>query len=119
MVLLEVTIALVVFTLVAFSLIVVLNTSMKLAIERNEIDASTRGLENQVALLHLARIVPIDKDLPADGSGVTYHLVIAPEQLQNKKSQQVSGIYRATVSAKWTSNGQQENRSISELLYQP
>jgi type II secretory pathway pseudopilin PulG len=119
MVLLELVAALTIFTLVAFSLVMVLNAGFDAAKERNEIDAATRGLENQLALLHASRFIPVDQDLPDDGSGISYHVVIEPEQFQDQKKQPVVGVYRATVTAKWKSNGQEEDRSVSELLYQP
>ncbi len=119
MVLLELVAALTIFTLVAFSMVMVLNAAFDAAKERNEIDAATRGLENQIALLHASRLVPLDQDLPDDGSGIGYHVVIAPEQFQDQKKQPVTGIYRATITAKWKSNGHEEDRDVSELLYQP
>jgi len=119
MVLMEVLAALTIFTLVAFSLVMALSTALDVAKERNEIDTATRGLENQRALLHVGRVLPANKDLPDDGSGIFYHLAIQPEQLQDQKKQPVSGMYRATLTAKWTSGGHAEERSVSELIYQP
>ncbi|SRR5260221_1933585 len=119
MVLMEVLAALTIFILVAFSLVLALSTALDVAKERNEIDAATRGLENQRALLHAGRVLPLDKDLPDDGSGILYHLTIQPEQLQDQKKQPVAGMYRATLRAKWKSGGQAEDRSVSELIYQP
>jgi len=119
MVLLEVIAALGIFVMVAFSLVLALHAALEAAQARNEIDTATRGLANQMALLHAGRVIPVDKDLPDDGSGFTYHLTIEPEQVQNQKHQQVTGMYRATITAKWKSDGQAEDRSISELIYQP
>ncbi len=119
MVLIELVAALTIFTLVAFSLVMALNAAFNAATERNEIDTATRGLENQIALLHAERLTPIDRDLPDDGSGMTYHMMIEPVQLEDQKHVQVSGIYRATVTVKWKSNGHDEDRSVSELVYQP
>jgi len=119
MVLLELVIALFVFTVVAFSLVMALNASMDAAQERNEIAAAVSGLNNQAVLLCSGQISPSDKDLPADGSGIVYHLTIEPEQVQDQKSQLVPNLYRATITAKWKSAAQNEDRSISELIYQP
>jgi len=111
--------ALSIFTLVAFSLVMMLDTAMETAGKRNEIDTAMRGLANQLVLLHSAPMVPADKDLPDDGSGMTYHLAIQPEQMQDQKKQAVLGMYRVTVTVKWRSNRQDEDRSVSELVYQP
>jgi type II secretory pathway pseudopilin PulG len=121
MVLFELIIALTVFTLVAFALVIALNSAFTVATERNQIDAATRGLENQIALLHAAQLVPQDKDLDDDGSGsgILYHLTILSEQAFDQKKQPLLGLYRVTITAKWTSNGQPYERQVSELVYQP
>ena len=119
MVLLEVVMALTIFTLVAFSYVMALDAAMDAAENRNDIDAATRGLENQIALLHASPVVPTDKDLPADGSGITYHVTIVPEQVKNEEKKLVTGIYRVTLTAKWKSGGYTEDRSVSQLIYQP
>jgi len=119
MVLLELVMALTVFTLVAFALVITLSTSMDAARKRNEIDTAMRGLENQLALLHAAQVLPQDKDLPDDGSGMTYHLVIEHAQMQDQKKQPLGGIYNVTVTVKWLSGREREDRSIGELIYQP
>jgi hypothetical protein len=119
MVLFEVVMALFVFTLVAFSLVIALDSAFDAANERNQIDVALRGLENQMTLLHSARVLPGETDVPDDGSGVLYHVSVEQEQLQDQKSQPVPNIYRATITAKWTSSGQAEERDASELIYQP
>ena len=119
MVLFALIIALTVFTLVAFALVIALNTAFNVATERNQIDAATRGLENQIALLHAAQLVPADKDLDDDGSGILYHRTILPEQVFDQKKQPLLSLYRVTITAKWISNGQPYERQVSELVYQP
>jgi hypothetical protein len=119
MVLFELMLALFVFTLVAFSLVLALNAATDAAQERNEIAAVINGLSNQIALLHQGTISSSDKDLPPDGFGIVYHLTIAPEFLKDQKGQPVPGIYRATVTAKWKSGKLDEEREIDELIYQP
>ena len=119
MVLMEVIVALSIFVLVAFSLVVTLNASFEAARERNEIETATRGMENQLTMLHAGKISLVDKDMEDDGSGVLYHLTIAPEQLKDQKGQPLNGMIRATITAKWKSDGQEENRSETELIYQP
>lgn len=119
MVLIEVVTALFIFTLVAFALVMALDTAMDAAKERNQIDTVMRGLANQLALVRAIPLAPSEKDVPADGAGIAYHLAIAPEQLKDQKGQPVPGIYRVTVTAAWTLAGQAEKRDISELIYQP
>lgn len=119
MVLLEVIIAMTIFMLIGFSLVMALKTTMDAALERNKIDTVLQGLENHLESLHASRVAPMDKDLPDDGSGILYHLTIEPEQMQNQKNQPVTGMYRATITAKWKSNGQEEDRSVTQLIYQP
>ncbi len=119
MVLFEVLLALSIFALVAFSLVVALRTTMDAAKRRNEIDTAMRGIENQLALLHAGRVLPEEKDLPDDGSGVRYHITIEYEQMKDQKNVSLTGMYRATVTAKWTSGREPEDRSAGELIYQP
>jgi len=119
MVLFEVVMALTIFTLVAFSLVMALDSAFDAATDRNEIDVAIRGLGNQMALLHSARVLPGENDLPDDGSGVLYHLAVTQEQMQDQKMQPVPNMYRATITATWTSRGQSEERDVSELIYQP
>ena len=119
MVLFEVVVALFIFTLVAFSLVIALNSAFDAAMERNEIDVAIRGLENQMALLHSARVLPGEQDLPDDGSGILYHVAITQEQMQDQKGQPVPNMYRATITATWTSRGEAQERDVTELIYQP
>ena len=119
MVLFEVVMALFVFTLVAFSLVMALDAGFDAATDRNEIDAAIRGLENQMALLHAARVLPGEQDLPDDGSGILYHLAIEQEQMKDQKGQPVPNMYRATITATWKSRGQAQERDVTELIYQP
>jgi Tfp pilus assembly protein PilV len=118
-VLMEVVIALFIFTMVAFSLVIALNSAFDATLERNQIEVAIRGLDNQVALLHSARVLPGENDAPDDGTGVLYHVSIAQEQLQDQKNNPVPNIYRATVTATWKFRGETQERDISELIYQP
>jgi type II secretory pathway component PulJ len=119
MVLLEVVIALTIFAVVSLGLVIALNESFSAAQDRNAADASARGLRNQLALLRAAPLAAGDRDLPDDGSGMTYHLTIAPEQMNDQKKQPVLGLLRATITAHWKRDGQVESQEISELIYQP
>jgi type II secretory pathway component PulJ len=119
MVLLEVVIALTIFTMIAFSLVMALQSAFDAATDRNEIDVAVRGLNNQMALLHAALLSTGDQDLPDDGSGILYHLTVAVEQMQDQKNLQVQNMYRATITATWKSRGDTEQRDVSELIYQP
>jgi len=119
MVLFEVVTALFIFTLVAFSLVMALDSAFDAATERNEVDVALRGLGNQMALLHGARVLPGETDLPDDGSGVRYHLSVEQEQMLDQKKQPVPNMYRASITAAWKSRGQVEEREVSELIYQP
>jgi hypothetical protein len=119
MVLLEVVTALVIFTLVAFALVEALQSAFDAAKDRNEVDLALRGLANQMALLHSARVLPGETDAPDDGTGVLYHISIAQEQMQDEKGQPVPNMYRATITATWKARADTEQRDVSELIYQP
>jgi type II secretory pathway component PulJ len=119
MVLFEVVMALFIFTLVAFSLVMALDSAFDAAEERNDIDMALRGLENQTALLHAARLLPGERDMPDDGSGFLYHVAVTQEQMQDQKHQPLQNMYRATITATWKSRGHAQERDVTELIYQP
>jgi len=119
MVLLEVLAALTLFAVVSLALIIALNETMDADRDRNAADAAMRGLSNQLAILRAAPITPGDQDLPDDGTGLAYHLKVAPETMQDQKKQPVLNTYRATLTVKWKSAGHDEDREVSELIYQP
>jgi prepilin-type N-terminal cleavage/methylation domain-containing protein len=118
-VLLELMIALTIFAVLSLGLVTALNESFHAAQDRNAADRAARGLRNQLALLRSAALAPGDHDLPDDGSGMAYHLKVAPESMEDQKKQPVLGIYRATITAQWKSDGLVEKQQISELVYQP
>jgi hypothetical protein len=119
MVLLEVMMALFVFTLVAFSLVEALDGSFNAALDRNDIDVAVRGLNNQLALLHASRVLTGDRDMPDDGSGFLYHVSVSQEQMMDQKRVPIPNMFRATLTVTWHAHGEQQARSVSELLYQP
>jgi hypothetical protein len=118
MVLLELIVALTVFALVAFSLVGALDAGMTVAGERDHIDAATRGLANELALLHAGRIDPGNRKWTG-ADDLQYQLTIAPEEARNEKHQPLTHLYRVTVEAAWPEGRATESRSVSELVYQP
>ena len=119
MVLFEVIIALTIFALVAFALVAALDSSFNAAESRLDIDGAVRGLNNQLALLHAAPVLPGDRDLPDNGSGYLYHVAVTQEQLVDQKKVPLQNMLRATLTVTWKSRGETQSRSVSELIYQP
>ena len=119
MVLFEVIIALAIFAAVAFALVTALDSSFGAAETRLDIDGAVRGLNNQLALLNASRVLPGDRDLPDDGSGYLYHVSVTQEQLADQKKVPLQNMLRATFTVTWTSRGETQSRSVSELIYQP
>jgi hypothetical protein len=119
MVLFEVVIALTIFAMVAFALVTALDSSFGAAESRLDIDGAVRGLNNQLALLNAARVLPGDRDLPDDNSGFLYHVSVTQEQMVDQKRIPLQNMLRATITVTWKSRGETESRSVSELLYQP
>jgi hypothetical protein len=120
MVLLEVMIAIFVFTVAAFSLVMALDGCLQAGAQRNKIDVAVRGLENQMALLHGSTIQPGETDAPPDGTGVSYHVsVLQAQDLRDQKGLPIPSIWRATITATWKSpSGELQTRSVSEMIYQ-
>lgn len=119
MVLLEVIIALTIFTGVAFSLVMALDAATEAATDRNHADAATVGLENQMAQISQTRLAEAQRDLPADGSGIVYHLQINPQTLTDDNRKNFNGFFRITLQASWLAEGHKQSRELSELIYQP
>ena len=119
MVLLEVIVALTIFSLVSLGLVVALSKSFDAAKDRNAADAAVLGLRNQFALLRGVTITPGVQEIPVDSSGMAYHIEIVPEPMQDQKKQPVIGMYRATITAQWTQDKSIEKRQISQVFYQP
>jgi hypothetical protein len=119
MVLMEVVIALTIFALVAFALVKALDGAFDSAMERNQIDKAILGLQNQLALLHSGRVLPSEQDAPDDGTGILYHVSIAQAQMTDQKNNPVPNMYRATITATWKYRGDDMERDVSELIYQP
>ena len=119
MVLLEVVIALAVFTCVAFALVVALDQATDAATDRNQVDAATVGLENQMVQVANTRLATTVRDLPPDGSPIAYHLEVDPQTLQDDDKKSFSGFYRVTLKATWKAGRDTETRDLSQLIYQP
>ena len=119
MVLLEVIIALAIFTGVTFSLVMALDAATEASTDRNHIDAATVGLENEMTKICNTRLAEGQRDLPDDGSGISYRLEIAPQTLSDDQRKEFRGFLRVTLHAKWKSGGREESRDLSELVYQP
>ncbi len=119
MVLFEVIIALTIFAMVAFALVTALDSSFGAAETRLDIDGAVRGLNNQLALLNAARVLPGDRDLPDDNSGFLYRVSVTQEQMVDQKRIPLQNMLRATITVTWKSRGETESRSVSELIYQP
>jgi len=121
MVLFEVMLAITVFTVAAFALVMALNGCLETASVRNRVDLAVHGLSNQMALLHGANIQPGETDAPDDGTGVSYHVsVLLAQDLRDQKGLPVPNTYRVTITAQWKApNGELQSRSVSELVFQP
>ena len=121
MVLFEAMLAIFVFTVAAFALVMALNGCLDTANARNRIELAVHGLENQMALLHGSNIQPGETDAPDDGTGVAYHVSVALAQdLRDQKGLPIPSTYRVTITATWKApNGELQSRSVSELVFQP
>jgi type II secretory pathway component PulJ len=119
MVLLEVIIALTIFAGVAFSLVMALDAATEAATDRNQVDAVTLGLQNQMAQISATRLATMQRDLPDDGSHIAYHLEIGPEPLRDDARKTFQGFYRITLRATWRADNRTEDRALTQLVYQP
>ena len=121
MVLFEAMLAIFVFTMAAFALVMALNGCLDTANARNRIELAVHGLDNQMALLHGSNIQPGETDAPDDGTGVAYHVSVALEQnLMDQKGLPIPNTYGVTITATWKgTKGDVQTRQVSEMIYQP
>ena len=119
MVLMEVLIALTIFSVVTLGLVIALDQSFGAARERNTAEAAQRGLRNELALLQASPVAPGQRDLPDDGSGLHFRVSVAAEPMIDQHKQPLPGLFRTTVTASWTEAGHHESRQVSELVYRP
>ena len=119
MVLLEVIVALMIFTGVAFALVMALDAANDAAADRNRIDQAVQGLENQMAQVGKGRLGEESIDLPDDHSGIAYHLEVSPETLTDDDQKRYSGFFRIHLTAIWPDGKGKATRELSELKYQP
>ena len=119
MVLLELIIALTIFAIASVGLVTALDRAFVVSADRERSDDATRGLRNQLALLRGEALMPGERDLPGDGGDIAYHLAVAPEPGLDGRKQPLTGLLRATLTARWTDGGSSESRTISTLFFRP
>jgi Tfp pilus assembly protein PilV len=122
MVLFEVMIAITVFAVAAFSLVIALNTCLETASARNQVDLVVRGLQNQMALLNGTRIQPGETDAADDGTGIAYHVSVSLAQnLRDQKQLPIPNMYQVVITATWSIPGSKDaqTKSVAEMVYQP
>ena len=117
--LLEVLLALTLFSLVALGLVRAFTQSMETASLSEHVAEATLGLQNQVDLTLARRLTPGEADLPSDGSGLIYHLLVQPTPATTQERTPLANVLQVDLSVRWMENRQEYNRDVSYLKYQP
>ena len=107
MTLLEVILALTIFTTAAVALVTALNTIGLATLEARKIRSVEQGLEGIIdEESKNPRIAEIEKDIKAGADGVAYHVRISPvNNITTQQGTQLNGLFRVVVSAHWKEDG--------------
>lgn len=120
MTLLEVILALVVFSIAAVALVGTFNQMGETVI----LTRTLRGIDITLASFideysKTPLIQELDKEIKPGDDGIAYRIQIQPvENLKNKQNQPIVGIFRVLVTAKWKEGGKTMNREAETLRYQ-
>ena len=115
-------IALTVFTVAAFALVLALDSCFDAADYRNQLDVAMRGLSNQMVLLHGARISAGENDAPGrrHRRGLSHVSVTQECELRDQKAGlPILNMYRATITASWKDHAISKSAMSLELIFQP
>ena len=119
MTLLEVILALTIFTTAAVALVTALNTIGLATLEARNIRAVEQGLEGVIdEESKNPRIAEIEKDLKAGPDGIAYHVRV--KQVNDVRTQQgtvLNGLFRIIVTANWKEDGHPMSMEAETLRY--
>ena len=119
MTLLEVILALTIFTTAAVALVTALSTIGLATLEARNIRAVEQGLEGVIdEESKNPRIAEIEKDVKAGPDGIGYHVRITPvNNITTQQGTQLNGLFRIVVTAKWQEDGRPMTMEAETLRY--
>jgi Na+-translocating ferredoxin:NAD+ oxidoreductase RnfG subunit len=125
MTLMEVIIALAIFSIAAVALVGAINQMGETVIltrTMRQVEISLASLLDEYS--KAPQIQELEKDLDRDEAGVGYHIEVKEvENIKNRAGQPITGIYRIAVTASWKEDGKTWTKQAETLrnisLYAP
>ena len=119
MTLLEVILALALFTTAAVALVVALNSIGLATLEARNMRAVEQNLEGIIdEESKRPQIAELEKDIKAGADGVAYRVRVTPvEDVRNQAGVQLNGLFRIVVTAKWKEDGRPMELEAETMRY--
>jgi prepilin-type N-terminal cleavage/methylation domain-containing protein len=119
MTLLEVMLALVVFSIAAVALVQSINQVGETMLLTRTLRSVDIGLASHIDEYSKAPLIQeLDKEIKAGEDGISYRIRIEPVQnLKTKQNQPIVGIFRVLVTAKWKESNQPMTKDAETLRY--
>ena len=119
MTLLEVILALALFTTAAVGLVIAINSIGEAILEARALRTVEQTLEGIIdEESKKPQIVELDKEIKPGADGIAYHVRVVPEtKVLNQAGMQLNGLFRITVTAKWKMDGYPMTLQAETLRY--
>ncbi len=119
MTLLEVILALALFTTAAVALVIALNSIGLATIEARNLRAVEQNLEGILdEESKRPQIAELEKDIKPGADGVAYHVQVSQiNNLRNQAGVQLNNLFRVVVTAKWKEDGRPMSLEAETLRY--
>ena len=118
-ILLEVTLAVLIFACVVVGLAITLNAAIEAGLRQRRETAMVWALESKLAEARLTRLVIGKETSGRDENGVVYEKEISPLDVRTKQNQFMNGLYNIKITAYWKEDGRAEERNAQTYVYQP
>lgn len=117
-ILLEVLLALGIFSIAVVALAVALNDTISAAVQLQKETKMVWNLESRLNQARLKRFIIGTQKLEPE-AGVSYEQEITQVDLKNEKNQTLNNLYNVKITAKWTEQNVEEVRTAQIYVYQP
>lgn len=119
MTLLEVILALALFTTAAVALVIALNQIGLATLEARNLRAVEQNIEGIMdEESKRPQIAELEKDIKPGADGIAYRVRVAPvENVRNQAGVQLNGLFRITVTARWKEDGRPMQVEAETMRY--
>lgn len=119
MTLLEVILALALFTTAAVALVIALNTIGLATLEARNMRAVEQNIEGIMdEESKRPQIAELEKDIKPGADGVAYRVRVVPvENIRNQAGVQLNGLFKITVTANWKEDGRPMQLEAETMRY--